>query len=115
MLAADVVVGWVTAGLAYGLWPDADALDDDVLTAVLEAAHDQCVAYLDESDVDTDPDPVPSRWQLAQVSQARAVWRAMRSTRDNQAGAEALGVTVFPMDWTVQQLLVPKRRKPTFA
>lgn len=52
--------------------------------------------------------PVPDRLVLAQVMQARALYRSALAGSGDGIGADGLSVTVFPMDWTVKNLLRPR-------
>lgn len=108
-------VGWVdTDELASGdEWRDAPS-DPDVLARYLNAAHGQCLDFLphrrdDEGElVAVVPDPVPSRLVLAQIMQARALFNASIAGSGDRMGIDGQGVTVFPMDWTVKNLLRPR-------
>ena len=104
--------GWLVTGGgdvdAY--WPNCD-LDGDELYVVLAAAREQCVAFAPSAPPGEDVE-VPESWRLAQAMQARALWRSAVAGGGNRIGGEDLGVTVFPMDWTVKALLRPKAGKP---
>lgn len=96
---------WVPADspLITELWPDAPS-DPDVLDELLEASYEQCAAYV-PGIVET---PVPSRYRIAQVMQARAIQRSLVSGTGDQMGGDGYTVTVFPMDWNVRNLLRPR-------
>ena len=68
----------------------------------------QCVAFA--------PVPktalVPERYRRALVMQARALYRATLVGSGDSIGLDGISVTVFPMDWTVKNLLRPKRGVP---
>ena len=97
--------------LARSFWPDAP-LDDDVLEVVLDAAYRSCLAfapteaYLPSSDEDL----TTSAQTMAVVMQARAIYRSVTSGSGDSFGAEGLTVTVFPLDWSVKQMLRPQTR-----
>lgn len=97
--------GWATLEDARANWADADDLEDDDLTSLLQAAYEQCEAFAPA----VTGTLVPESYVLAQVMQARAIYRSTQSGRDDQIGVDGLTVTVFPMDWTVKNLLRPKR------
>lgn len=101
------VVGWVDTENILEFWPDAPD-DEEVLSTYLTAAWEQCVAYLPPESLVPYPDPVPRRWVLAQVGQARALMRSNVAGSGDQIGGEVT-VTVFPMDWTIKNLLRPKK------
>lgn len=104
------VVGWVdTADVIGGDWRDAAQLDIEDLTLYLTAAYEQCVAYLPDPELVPYPATIPESWKLAQTMQARALFRSVKSGDNNGIGADGYTITVFPMDWTVKNLLRPKR------
>lgn len=94
---------WVnlTADLALLDVQWADRPEDDVAEFLLEAAHVACAAYLG-----AEPEEVAANHKLAEMMQARALHRAGYVGSGNQAGGD-FPVTVFPMDWTVKNLLRP--------
>lgn len=97
--AAD---GWHSLDSARDEWRDAP-LDDPALFAVLESAKDQCLAFAPAVTL------VPARYRQAQLMQARALWNSGHVNSDGALGGGDVTVTVFPMDWTVKNLLRPKR------
>lgn len=111
-------IGWVDpdGDTLAADWSDAPA-DPDVLASYLSAAYDQCVSYLPQRRVDGElvavlPDPGTGReaaCRLAQIMQARAVYNSVVAGGGDQLGPDGLHVTVFPMDWTVRNLLRPRR------
>ena len=105
-------VDWVTveereAEWFQDNWAAAASLADDTVEVCLEAARSQCVAFLGRRY--RPGQEVKQDWRLAQIMQARALAKAADSD-DGQVGPDGLGVTIFPMDWTVKRLLVPERR-----
>ena len=103
------LVGWVTLVHTRELWPDADVLEDDVLTAYLRSAYESCVAFAPALAADVE---VPESWRVAQVMQARAVYRSLKAGGRDQVGPDGFTVTVYPLDWNVRQQLRPKRGRP---
>lgn len=103
-------VGWLTNETQIEpYWPEWQWAGDGQVEAALSAAADQCAAFA--------PDPagtgdvqIPERFKLAQVMQARALYRAGLVRQDNQIGVDGQTVTVFPMDWQVKALLRPKTK-----
>ncbi|MGN8245291.1 hypothetical protein ACTHAM_002410 [Cellulomonas soli] len=111
------LIGWVDPEVidVATEWRDAPS-DDAVLARYLSSAYDQCLAFLPHARdaltgelVPVVPDPVPDRLRLAQIMQARALYNGAVSGPNDQQGEGSFGVTVFPMDWTVKNLLRPKR------
>ena len=100
------VVGWVKVADLIENEDWADTIPEATLREALEAAHEQCVADLP---LRPTPPVIPARWVLAQKLQARALIRSTYTGRNDEAGLDALAVTVYPMDWTVKNLLRPKR------
>ena len=117
------LIGWVETTSDLEDWADAP-VDEDVLARYMGAAHEQCVDFLPHITASvTDPvtgevtdtfepvipAPIPGRFVLAQIMQARALYRSMLAGSGDGIGADGLlSVTVFPMDWTVKNLLRPR-------
>ena len=59
--------------------------------------------------------PVPENYVAAQVLQARALVRAGIVGDGDHNGIAGEGVVVFPMDWTVKNLLRPARGRLHFG
>lgn len=95
--------------LIVSVWSDAPAGEDTeaVLALYMGAAQQQCLDYLDrelEDDV-----VIPDNWKLALIMQTRALWQATAVNPRDQIGEGEFQVTVYPMDWTVKNLLRPRR------
>ncbi|GAB2474405.1 hypothetical protein [Xylanimonas ulmi] len=97
---------WVDTADVAEQWPDAVDLEPTLVARVLAAAQEQCEAFAPAL---APGQEVPASWKVAVVMQARAIYRATIAGSNDQIGADGLTVTVFPMDWTVQRLLRPKR------
>lgn len=97
---------WLTADdaeLLGHLWPDAP-VGADVLELYLDAAREACEAY-------APPVPtagVPSSWRIAQAYQARNTYNAGAAAPGGDLDGGGYGITAYPLDWTVRQLLRPK-------
>lgn len=97
-------------------WPDAPT-DPDVLASYLNVAYHQCVEYLPHRRCDGELVPVmpeqgsarQASCRLAQVMQARAIYNSVVAGAGDQVGPDGTTVTVFPMDWTVRNMLRPRR------
>ena len=100
--------GWLDAGNiteVRGYWPGVDEVDLDELALLLASAQVQCAAFAPDLGDDV---TVPANYRHAQVLQARALYRAGMAGSNDQIGLDGQSVTVFPMDWTVKNLLRPK-------
>lgn len=110
-------MGWIVNTMdprVTQLWPGVgDGLEaDDLLIFVFEVARIQCERFapaLPEGAV------VPENYVAAQVMQARALVRAGITGSGDQSGGYGETVAVFPMDWTVKNLLRPRRGRPYFG
>lgn len=107
---------WAGLEEARGLWSDAP-LDDDLLGSYLESAHEQCVSYAPAlpTPEEGQEQEVPERYVVAEVMQARAIYRSLRAGNQDQMGPDGFTVTVFPLDFNVKALLRPNRGKPVIA
>lgn len=106
--ADPTLVGWLDPEEVTTRHAWAGDLDEDELVDVLAAAYEQCEAFLNGR-VPADPTTAPARLRLAQTLQAQALARAGYAGRDDSVGIDGMTVTVFPMDWTVKNLLRPRR------
>lgn len=113
-----MLVGWLDTEDVRSQWLDAP-VNDDELADLLKAAWEQCAAYAPEAVGITTGAvvlaSVPASYKRAQLMQARALYRALIAGSNDQLGSGEFGVTVFPMDWTVKNLLRPKRGFPVLA
>lgn len=112
-------VGWVqpddlgSAPFAE-VWPEGADLSPDLADVLLTSAREACEAYApappDGADV-----TIAESWRVAQVMQSRAVYRSFKAGAGDQIGGDGLAVTVFPLDWSVRQLLRPRTGRPVIA
>lgn len=108
---------WITPSdtLVTELWPDASTLAEETVTDLIASAQQQCEDYLPHTrNMDGDlvpviPEPVPANYRTALVMQARALYRSTVAGSGDQLGGDGLSVSVFPMDWTVKNLLRPRK------
>lgn len=94
------------------VWADAPA-DDATLDAFLDAASDAVWAFAPAVGVDAAgaPLPVPSRYKLATIYQARELQAA--AVRDGDViGVGDYGLRARPLVDSVKQLLRPQRGRP---
>ncbi|WP_448072334.1 hypothetical protein [Georgenia yuyongxinii] len=107
------MAGWLTAAEVIAsqdaYWPNVDVLDEDDLSRLLTSSRIQCEAYAPTL---ADAAAVPENYRLAQAMQARALYRSAIAGSNDGIGADGMTVTVFPMDWTVKNLLRPKKGRP---
>lgn len=100
--------GWQSLESARAVWKEAP-VDDGYLYQLLEVARIQCVEFAPAF-----VGGAPSNYAQAQLLQARAVWASGNVSQGDQFGGDSLSVTVFPMDWTVKNLLRPTRAVRAF-
>lgn len=107
--------GWIISSVdprLDALWPGSSdyrfggGLDFPLYVAMIQCA--RFAPALAEGAV------VPQNWVAAQVLQARALVRSGVAGSGDQVGVEET-VAVFPMDWTVKNLLRPRRGRPYFG
>lgn len=58
---------------------------------------------------------VPANYRQAQLLQARNIWNSAYASPTGDMDSAGYGLTTFPLDWSVQQLLRPKRATPVLA
>ena len=106
-----MATGWLTPFevRAEPYWPTCDVNLDTALATLLTSARIQCEAFAPALAADA---VIPENYRLAQAMQARALYRSTTVGSGDQFGADGLTVTVFPMDWTVKNLLRPRRGLP---
>lgn len=90
------------------LWPGAADLEESTLGIYLAAARDQCLTYLGARADGIEDNAIPPAWRVAQALQARGIARSGIASAGDEMGGYGETVTVFPMDWTVKNLLRPQ-------
>lgn len=86
-----------------------DAPEGVALRVFLAAAKTQCIAYAPTL---AEGAPVPDDWRLAQVMQARNIYNAGAApTGEGMADGSGYGISAYPLDWFVKQLLRPQAGK----
>ena len=115
-----MTIGWLSGPgrQVQNYWPGSVDVDAEELGALLTSAAIQCDAYAPKMTI-TDiavvgtttecEDYAPDNYLHAQVLQARALYRSTMAGSGDQIGVDGQTVTIFPMDWTVKNLLRPKR------
>ncbi len=104
-----MATAWLTAEdvdeLAV-LWPDSDTIEaEDVLNLYLSAAKAGCLAFAPEL---PEGDPIPDEWLIAQAYHARNTYNAGQAAPSGEFDGSSYGLTAFPLDWQVKQLLRPQ-------
>ena len=103
--------GWYTLDAARREWPGAPE-DDARLFDLLASARLQVTEYAP----DLDGAAVPVNYRAAELLQARNIWNASQTDPNGgQMNADGYSVPVYPLDWTVKQMLRPKRAVPVVA
>lgn len=108
---------WHTPASARDHWVDApgDPDDDpDMLAELLEVARVQVEAYAPALPAPTEGEPVdvPANYRYAQLMQARNIWNASIVSPGGDLGEADFAITPHPLDWTVKQMIRPKRAIP---
>lgn len=107
--------GWVVDPAdprLHVLWPGAVDYPAEDLAFPLYVARIQVERF---GPVLAEADVVPETYVAGQILQTRALVRAGYTGDNNTAGSFEETVTVFPLDWTVKQLIRPKRGMPYFG
>jgi len=105
------LIGWVDPADVPGLWPDADLVEPEALATLLAVAHETCHEYAPSIPANEDgtPGPVPERYRMAQILQARAVWAMQRQSPGETFNGDGFSVAVYPLDARIRAMLRPKR------
>lgn len=98
---------WATREQAREHWVDAVSIADATLDALLEAAYEQCYEYQPN-----DNKPVPTRYMLANVYQAREIYAAAQRGEQDVIGVGDYAIRARPITAAVKQLLRPQRGLP---
>lgn len=104
--------GWHTLPSARAEWKDAGRISDRRLWVLLDIARTQVSDYAPQLLEGQLP---PIAYREAQLMQARNLWNASRVDPSGSSGEDSFAVTPFPLDWTIKQLLRPKRARPVVA
>lgn len=119
---------WHTAESARDQWADAPTDDGDNPNASLEellnAAQSAVLAYAPELDgtyiiddgyIEQVMAGIPDAYRIAQLMQARNIWNAKKASPAGEFDNGSYGLSSFPLDWAIRQLLRPKRGRPVMA
>ena len=103
---------WATPTEAAAYWPDATGLDADVLETLLGIAQDVCAAYAPALG---ETDPVPPRYTLAVVYQARELRAAAQRDGDVIGLGDGYALRSRPLTGAVKSLLRPASGVPVLG
>jgi hypothetical protein len=105
--------GWHSLASARAQW-DGAPYEDAELFELLEVAKDQCEEFAPNAETRTWPPAgvVTANYRKAQLLQARNLWNSSLKDENDSIGGDGFSSRVFPMDWTVKNLLRPKRAVP---
>lgn len=122
---------WHTVASARNQWADApydtdEDEGDDTLLELLAVAKSAVLAFAPDLSGNTFVDDdgyivnygdnvVPTNYRVAQLMQARNVWNSSKASPAGSFDNGEYGLTSFPLDWQVRQLLRPKRGVPVIA
>lgn len=112
---------WYNAEDARDEWADAP-MDTAQLTQLLDVAQAAVLAFAPDrfsGDPEADPPVAPVAptvgMRQAQLLQARNVWNSAAAGSGGDLDGGGYGLTTFPLDWQVRQLIRPKQGKPVIA
>lgn len=111
---------WLTAAddaILAELWADAPE-NPDVCNLYLNAAKSACLAYAPaqpaavlavvDGYLQSIAPPIPDEWRIAQAMQARNTYNAGLAAPGGEFDGGGYGLSAFPLDWQVKQLLRPQ-------
>jgi hypothetical protein len=110
------MASWHDETSAQDEWPDAPVDEDggtSRLSTILEAAKDAVLSYAPEQEVV--PVDIPAGWREAQLKQAQNIWNASKASPSGDFDGGQYGLSTFPLDWSVRQLIRPKRGRPVIG
>lgn len=108
-LVADEEDGWHTLDTARDDWRDAPAFDA-WLYECLWVARQDVLAFAPALELGQRP---PINYRRAQIMQARNLWNAGKvDAASGEVGEGTFVLRPFPLDWTIKQVLRPKRAVP---
>lgn len=119
---------WHTVESARNQWEDAPYDEDEGDTSLIEilaVAQAAVLAFAPDLTgttfiengyiVNADDATVPTNYRNAQLMQARNIWNSSKASPTGDFDGGQYGLTTFPLDWSVRQILRPKRGKPVIA
>ena len=120
---------WHTVASARDQWVDAPYDEDggdDTLTELLDVAASAVLAFApivpdtytvtEEGYIVPVADAwIPNSYRVAQLMQARNVWNSQKASPSGAFDGSDYGITAYPLDWQIRQLLRPKHGVPVIA
>lgn len=109
---------WYTVEDAQTDWVDAprgEAEDDELLQSYLDAAQEAILAFAPARYSADDPAAPTEGMRRAHLMQTQNLWNATAANPSGTLDNGTFGLTTFPLDWQVQQLVRPKRAVPVIA
>lgn len=107
------MTAWAIPADARTWWRDAADLSDNELQFLLGAAQEECEAFAPAL---ADTDPVPARYTLAVVYQARDIYAVSRRQGDSDLiGDGEYAIRARPLSGAIKQLLRPLGGRPRFG
>ena len=103
---------WATPTQAETHWPDATALGETVLTTLLGIAQEVCAVYAPDL---AETDPVPDRYMLAVIYQARELRAAAQRDGDVIGLGDGYALRSRPLTGAVKSLLRPASGVPVLG
>lgn len=107
---------WHTTTTARDRWVDAP-LDDDDLEELLDVAKQAVLAYapalddavsIEDGYVVLETADIPVNYRRAQLLHAKNIWNSEYATPSGDLDGGSFGLTTFPLDWQIKQLLRPR-------
>jgi hypothetical protein len=110
---------WYTVEEAQTDWLDAPHGDEDedaLLQSYLDAAQEAILAFAPArySATPTPTDPTEGM-RRAHLMQAQNLWNATAASPSGNFDNGSFGLSTFPLDWQVKQLVRPHRGLPVIA
>ncbi|MDY0827546.1 hypothetical protein SK224_00230 [Microbacterium sp. BG28] len=91
-------------------WEDAPFEQLELLGMLLEVAKEQVIAYAPAL---AEGEPLPARYVLGQLEQAKNLWAAGTVSSDGNIGDGGYSFTPRPMDKTVRGIIRPRDGRPS--
>jgi hypothetical protein len=106
---------WHDETSARDQWPDAPVDEDDGDTQLVELLAVARAAVLAYAPVLADEEVIPDSYRVGQLMQARNIWNSSKAQPSGEFDNGSYGLSSFPLDWQVRQLLRPKQGRPVIA
>lgn len=104
-------MAWVTLDEVRAQFPDAP-LDDDVLTMMVNTAHEQVSTYAPPLPVIDPPAPAPDNYRQAEIHQVIALWQNGQRDGDVIGFGDGFAVRARPLSAGIKAMLRPPAPVP---